>query len=177
MFDIAKPLAPAELVHIYDVERSFRQGDGLFQVMTDVVVRGKGRALNIQNPVVPTLQRAGALKELVLGVKEERFWALFVQCALCKTVTFRTLAAPSTPHRRRRHNPYDMRERRLSQRTAPATPQFLELVADSPESPGPSTYLRSPPSVLPSSDDPPTPLEFLNSILGRRAPSESSDST
>ncbi|KAF6760738.1 hypothetical protein DFP72DRAFT_843027 [Ephemerocybe angulata] len=171
------PLPPAELIHIYDVERSFRQGDGLFQVMTDVVVRGKEKALKRQDPVEPMLQRASMLKELVLGVQEDRFWTLFVQCTLCKQVTFRQhfavnhqcpkISTPNTTSRR--YHPYNTPKRRQPD-SMPATPRFTEILADSPESPG-AYYsdidrLSSPPSVLPSSDDPPTALEFLDSIFG-----------
>ncbi|KAJ3492751.1 hypothetical protein NMY22_g20308 [Coprinellus aureogranulatus] len=44
------PLPPVHLIHISDVEKSFRRGEGLFQVMPDVVSRGHHAGFKRVNP-------------------------------------------------------------------------------------------------------------------------------
>ncbi|TEB18702.1 hypothetical protein FA13DRAFT_1803135 [Coprinellus micaceus] len=76
------------LMRVFDVPKSFRAGDGLFQVMTDSVIRGRPRCFQVINPV-PRKVRDAIARELWRGVNEDRFWDLFVQCLVCKTVALR----------------------------------------------------------------------------------------
>ncbi|TEB25443.1 hypothetical protein FA13DRAFT_1796523 [Coprinellus micaceus] len=84
-----RALAPAELATITDLDKSLRGGDGLFQLMTDVVVRGSGRRLEKVHPDSAKEVKDSLVNELTEGMTEDRFWATFVQCLVCKTVTLR----------------------------------------------------------------------------------------
>ncbi|TEB20263.1 hypothetical protein FA13DRAFT_1801098 [Coprinellus micaceus] len=55
--------------------------------MTDVVVRGNGRGLEKVNPSISDKAKNALVNHLTGGMSEERFWATFAQCLVCKQVT------------------------------------------------------------------------------------------
>ncbi|TEB04126.1 hypothetical protein FA13DRAFT_1723346 [Coprinellus micaceus] len=112
------PLDPQQLVHVADIERSFRAGDGLFQVMPDAVLRGRRRGLELIQPDVPQKTKESLVENLWHGIPESSFWDLFVQCLLCKDVLLREGMMAS--HKCKcgqdkdalRHHPYGQSSRR-----------------------------------------------------------------
>ncbi|KAJ3526684.1 hypothetical protein NMY22_g10069 [Coprinellus aureogranulatus] len=84
-----QPLASQDVATITDIDKSLRSGDGLFQLMTDVVVRGPGGRLEQVHPDVAKKAQDSLMEEIGEGMTEQRFWATFVQCFLCKKVTLR----------------------------------------------------------------------------------------
>ncbi|TEB28541.1 hypothetical protein FA13DRAFT_1711826 [Coprinellus micaceus] len=85
----ANPLPVQDLVYISDIEKSFCRGDGLFQVMPDVVTRGIRRDFRRVNPSEANKVDPLLLRKLMAGMAEVDFWATFVQCMQCEKVTFR----------------------------------------------------------------------------------------
>ncbi|KAJ3543473.1 hypothetical protein NMY22_g3125 [Coprinellus aureogranulatus] len=83
----ASPLPPQELVHVSEINPSFRVGDGLFQVMSNVVVRGRSRLRQVNTD--SREEKDKLVKLLSEGMTESRFWATFVQCIDCKSVMLR----------------------------------------------------------------------------------------
>ncbi|KAJ3540108.1 hypothetical protein NMY22_g4446 [Coprinellus aureogranulatus] len=83
------PLPIQDLIHISDIEKSFRRGDGLFQVMPDVVTRGHRAGPEMVDPRETKMIRNKLISDLMVGVSEARFWAIFVQCLQCRNVMFR----------------------------------------------------------------------------------------
>ncbi|TEB36976.1 hypothetical protein FA13DRAFT_1787262 [Coprinellus micaceus] len=108
------PLAPQDALPPAKVEDSFRVGDGLFQVMTDAVIRGKRNSRALQGVKPQKEVRQAVVGELTKGVSEERFWATFVQCLFCKKITFRETfgvnhiccVEESNRNKPQRYNPY-----------------------------------------------------------------------
>ncbi|KAF6744216.1 hypothetical protein DFP72DRAFT_857813 [Ephemerocybe angulata] len=107
-------------------------------------------ALEVRNPVAPRLQRVMALKQLTLGVKEEAFWAIFVQCQICKQLLLHGDVITLTKHLVRIVIGG-------SQRLFLLLPRFSAFIADTPESP--------PSELPPSDDDVPTSIDFLNALF------------
>ncbi|TEB34013.1 hypothetical protein FA13DRAFT_1789204 [Coprinellus micaceus] len=121
-----KNLRPTEeLANICDIDKSLRSGDGLFQLMTDVVVRGSGRRLERVHPNDAKRANEKLMREIAAGMSEDRFWSTFVQCFLCKTVTLRKNFATSHECKT------------ASNRARLAQPSFP---ADEPETPSPLGY-------------------------------------
>ena len=91
------------------------------------------------DPLAATKQLAGVFEELIRGVTEERFYALFVQCLACKEVMFREFFVTyhvCLHHKSREYHPYRRSNRRIASR-------ILSLSGDVPEqasSPARSTY-------------------------------------
>ncbi|KAJ3527999.1 hypothetical protein NMY22_g9571 [Coprinellus aureogranulatus] len=85
----SSPLPIEDLITISDINKSFRRGDGLFQVMPDVVARGPPLGLQTVDPEETKAVKAALIVELMKGMTEERFWATFVQCFQCNKIMFR----------------------------------------------------------------------------------------
>ncbi|TEB28678.1 hypothetical protein FA13DRAFT_1711687 [Coprinellus micaceus] len=136
------PLEPQELATIHDIDQSLRRGDGLFQLMTDIVVRGNGRRLEKIDPSVSEKARDALMNELLGGMSEERFWVTFAQCLVCKTVTLRkhfALNHTCAPKRLAR-GPYPRRD--------PDTPSPLPSSGSYSESPDPFRSSPAPTETL-----------------------------
>ncbi|RXW19048.1 hypothetical protein EST38_g6803 [Candolleomyces aberdarensis] len=74
------------------VEPSFSGGEGLHQVMPSRIMHNHGRAPSglVSTDLSTSLRkRCTVIRDLALGLPERRFWSLFVQCSLCKTVVLR----------------------------------------------------------------------------------------
>ncbi|KAF6756507.1 hypothetical protein DFP72DRAFT_1066854 [Ephemerocybe angulata] len=72
-----------------EIQNSVRNGEGLYQVMPDIMRRGSSARLRTENLSVALEKRGSLLSDFMLGVPEGRFWFLFVQCHLCKAVMLR----------------------------------------------------------------------------------------
>ncbi|KAJ3501342.1 hypothetical protein NMY22_g18961 [Coprinellus aureogranulatus] len=110
----ASPVPAVELAYAPDIEQLFKRGGGLLQVMNKAVVKAKGRKCNPKipwngpvtallsseglisiSPEEARLSKANLLEDLACGVSEARFWAIFVQCLVCKEVVLRDTMAIS----------------------------------------------------------------------------------
>ncbi|TEB22935.1 hypothetical protein FA13DRAFT_1798511 [Coprinellus micaceus] len=134
-------LGPLEVANICDIDKSLRAGDGLFQLMTDVVVRGSGKLLEQVRPETAKKADERLVSELVAGMPEDRFWNTFVQCFLCKQVTLRKNFAIS----------HECKTRTPSHGIHPYYP------ADVPETPSPPASRG-----LGSGDSSPAPTEIID---------------
>ncbi|TEB30834.1 hypothetical protein FA13DRAFT_1710106 [Coprinellus micaceus] len=81
------PLPVQELDPLIDVPGSFPSEFGLFQVMSQVIIRGPKNATS--HPSVPKKDKDAVMANLTTGMPEGTFWATFVQCLVCKDVMFR----------------------------------------------------------------------------------------
>ncbi|TEB31574.1 hypothetical protein FA13DRAFT_1709534 [Coprinellus micaceus] len=90
------------------------QETDFFQVMSDAVIRAKRpRALEIVYPRKKVNKEL--IRDLAKGITEERFWATFVQCLICKGIIFReTFGANHVcdieQPKRRRYSPYPTKQ-------------------------------------------------------------------
>ncbi|KAF6740855.1 hypothetical protein DFP72DRAFT_864736 [Ephemerocybe angulata] len=82
-------LSEEELMNITSVEESFRGGDGLFQVMPNVMRRASKKVLEIEDVTTMIKGNKSLMVELAAGIKEQQFFTLFVQCSLCKVIMLR----------------------------------------------------------------------------------------
>ncbi|KAJ3505634.1 hypothetical protein NMY22_g17511 [Coprinellus aureogranulatus] len=115
----ATPLPPQDLFHISDIEKSFRRGDGLFQVMPDIVSRGHCGGLKMIDPREPKEVNLRVWKDLMKGIPEHQFWDTFIQCLECKQValrehfSFNHRCPKSGALRNERYHPYPRTRLRL----------------------------------------------------------------
>ncbi|KAF6745740.1 hypothetical protein DFP72DRAFT_856045 [Ephemerocybe angulata] len=80
------------LANICSVEESFRGGDGLFQVMPNVMRRSSKRVpLDLKFEDVATMIKGNKslITSLAGGLDEDEFFKTFVQCSLCKVIMLR----------------------------------------------------------------------------------------
>ncbi|KAF6754695.1 hypothetical protein DFP72DRAFT_848092 [Ephemerocybe angulata] len=166
-------------------ESSRREEGGLFQVVPDMgstCPRIRERCLDAEEISVAVEQNASLQNDLMMGVNEERFWALFVQCHLCKTVMLRkpfaTLHSCIQPHARRFSSqsawrpaqglpgriPLPARRRTVFRVGAPTRlPQAVVEGTDT-EIESANNADSDIPAAAPSSDGP-TMLDILNDVM------------
>ncbi|KAF6742417.1 hypothetical protein DFP72DRAFT_1081954 [Ephemerocybe angulata] len=82
-------LAEEELVNISSVDESFQGGDGLFQVMPNVMRRSSKKDLEIEDVATMIKGNKSLIVELAAGIKEQEFFNMFVKCCLCKVIMLR----------------------------------------------------------------------------------------
>ncbi|KAF6754698.1 hypothetical protein DFP72DRAFT_1124388 [Ephemerocybe angulata] len=85
----ATPLNIEEVAIRRTIDDSFRNGDALFQVMPNILRRGSRMGLKTEDLTQALDKRGCLLTEFMMGIEERKFWSLFIQCHLCKTVMLR----------------------------------------------------------------------------------------
>ncbi|KAF6751782.1 hypothetical protein DFP72DRAFT_850595 [Ephemerocybe angulata] len=179
--------SPEGVSRLAIINESRRVEGGLFQVVPDIgstCPRIRDRCLDAEEISVAVKQNASLQHDLMMGVNEEQFWALFVQCHLCKTVMLRkpfaTLHSCIQPHARRFSSqsawrpaqelrgriPLPAKRRTVFRVGAPTRRPVVE---------GTDTEIDSAnnadsdiPAAAPSSD-PPTMLDILNDVMSNTA--------
>ncbi|KAF6751821.1 hypothetical protein DFP72DRAFT_1070857 [Ephemerocybe angulata] len=175
--DVPRPVEV--LANITEVPESFRNGDGLFQVMPDVMRRGSSALMTIED-LSTALERRGCLmSDLMMGIPDSRFWELFVQCQRCATVMLREPFSAfhqcngSSLTMRFTHRPAWVPESCRS-RAGPsyhhnsAYDTLTEIESASSESDREDDSDLEPVAEAASSDDPPAMIDILNDAFNNR---------